>query len=101
MGKIYRRQAALSEMENGLMQPDAETLLGLCYNLDKPIAYFYPFPYKPFPFSENFSENELELLIQVRRLSEDDLKKVIAQVRALGDLDDQMAFDEQKHTNEE
>ncbi len=92
---IYRRQAALSEMENGLMQPDAGTLLLLSYNLNKPITYFYPAPYKPFPHDEKLSEKEVELLIQIKRLSEEDVKRVIAQVKALGDLSEQDDLDGQ------
>lgn len=84
--KIYRRQAALSEMENGLMEPDAETLLYLSYHLNKPIAYFYPAPYKPDIQPGDLSEKENELLIQARRLPEEDLKRIIAQVRALAEL---------------
>ncbi len=84
--KIYRRQAALSEMENGLMQPDAETLLNFSHHLGKPITYFYPAPYKPDLQSEELSEKEKELLIQTRRLSEDDLRRIIAQVKAVVDL---------------
>jgi transcriptional regulator with XRE-family HTH domain len=83
---INRRQAALSVIENGLMQPDAETLLGLSYNLNKSINYFFPAPYKPDPQPGEYSEKEIELIMQTRRLSEDDLKKIIAQVRALADL---------------
>ena len=58
---IYRRQAALSEMENGLMQPDAETLLLLSDRLKKPIVYFYPSPWKPDPLGEDLNEKEKEL----------------------------------------
>ncbi len=40
--RIYRRQAALSDMENGKMEPDASTLLLLSEYLKKPISYFFP-----------------------------------------------------------
>jgi len=40
--KIYRRQAALSEMENGKMEPNTSTLTLLSYHLNKPISYFSP-----------------------------------------------------------
>ncbi len=45
--KIYRRQAALSDIENGKMEPNTSTLVFLSYNLNKPILYFFPEPYKP------------------------------------------------------
>ena len=83
--KIYRRQAALSEIENGLMQPDAETLLALSYHLQKPINYFFPEPYKPDPENETLTEDEKTLIIQSRRLSEDDIPSLIAQVKAMAD----------------
>ncbi len=83
---IYRRQAALSEMENGLMQPDAGTLFILSRILNKPITYFYPEPYKPDPQNEELSESEKELLIQSQRLSDDDLRRIIAQVKAIAEL---------------
>jgi transcriptional regulator with XRE-family HTH domain len=84
--KIYRRQAALSEMENGLMQPDAETLLLLSYHLKKPIDYFYPSPYKPDPQPGELTEKENELIIHARRLNSDDFRKLIVQVIALADI---------------
>lgn len=37
-----------------------------------------------------FSESEMKLLIHERHLSENDLKRVIAQVKALVDFDEQM-----------
>lgn len=83
---IYRRQAALSAIENGLMQPDAETLLLLSHHLQKPIGYFYPQPFKPDISLEDLSEDEKSLIIQTRRLSNDDLKRIIAQAKALVEL---------------
>lgn len=94
--KIYRRQAALSEMENGLMQPDAETLLTLSYYLKKPISYFFPKRYMPEPEEDSLSEEEKSLLMEVRRLDEDDLKRVIAQVRAIAQL-----YDREEENDEE
>lgn len=83
--KIYRRQAALSEIENGLMQPDAETLLLLSHHLHEPIGYFYPQPFKPDISLEDLSADEKNLIFQTRRLSDDDLKRFIAFVKALID----------------
>jgi len=86
---VYRRQAALSEMENGLMQPDAETLLLLSDRLIKPIGYFYPSPWKPDLVGEDLNEKEKELIIQSKRLTKDDLNRIITQIKALADMYDQ------------
>ena len=80
---IYRRQAALSSMENGLMQPDAETLLLLAYNLKKPISYFFPAPFKPDIDINELSEKEKELLFLSRQLLDEDLLRIIAQIKGL------------------
>lgn len=86
--KIYRRQAALSEMENGLMQPDAETLLIMSYYLNKPISYFFPKNLLPEPEADELTETEKSLLMEARLLDEDDLKRIIAQVRAINQMYD-------------
>ena len=83
---IYRRQAALSAMENGKMEPDATTLLLLSYHLKKPIGYFYPDPFKPDKVFENLSDEIKELIIQAKRLDPEDLKRLIAQTRVIADL---------------
>lgn len=83
--KIYRRQAALSDMENGKMEPDASTLLLLGYHLDKPISFFYPEPYKPNQKLDALNEIETELLLYVRKLEKVDVTKLTAQVRALAE----------------
>ena len=83
---IHRRQASLSEMENGKMQPDAETLLFLAITLRKPISYFFPGHYGERIRLEKIDPLEQVLLLQAHRLSDDDLIRTIAQVRALADL---------------
>lgn len=87
--KIYRRQAALSEIENGLMQPDAETLLLLSHHLQKPLEYFYPQPFKPDMNLDDLSEDEKSLIIQTRRLSGEELIRIIAQVKAIAQINHQ------------
>lgn len=86
--KIYRRQASLSDMENGKMQPDAETLLFLALNLNKPISYFYPGPYGERMRLERVRPLEQELLMQAQRLDNEDLRRLIAQARALAELEE-------------
>ena len=83
--KIYLRQATLSDIENGKTEPDAEILLLLSHYLDKPITYFFPDPFKP---DNKLGENDLdelekELLLQARKLDQVDLRKLIAQAKAI------------------
>jgi len=81
---IYRRQAALSDMENGKMEPDASTLLLLSNILKKPMSYWFPSPWKPESFEE-MTEDEHELLMQTRKLEATEIKKIVAQIKALAD----------------
>lgn len=86
-GLIYRRQAALSDMENGKMEPDASTLLALGYYLKKPIQYFFPSDWKPLSIDTNLSEQELEIITLIRDLEKSDIKKFIAQLKAIVNLE--------------
>ncbi|HCC78496.1 MAG: hypothetical protein A2X25_09265 [Chloroflexi bacterium GWB2_49_20] len=86
--KAYFKQSSISKIEAGTRSVAAEEILYLSYALDKPIIYFFP---KEFVYE--LSENELsllekELLIQVRHLSKEDMRRLIAQARALVDLSD-------------
>jgi transcriptional regulator with XRE-family HTH domain len=83
---IHRRQASLSDMENGKMQPDAETLLYLSLTLRKPISHFFPGHYGERIRLEKIDPLEQELLMQAHRLDDDDLIRLITQARALADL---------------
>lgn len=46
--RIYRRQATLSDLENGKSEVGTVTLVLLAAALDKPITYFFP----PFVYQE-------------------------------------------------
>lgn len=81
--RIYRRQAALSEMENGKMEPNASTLVHLSLNLDKPISYFFPDQFTPEKNLGEISDLEKEILILIKKLNNDDKEKILVQVRAL------------------
>ena len=87
--QIYRRQASVSDMENGKMQPDAETLLYLAGVLKKPVSYFFPDPYGEFTRLENLRPLEQELLMQAQSLNDYDLRRLIAQVRAISKMSEQ------------
>jgi transcriptional regulator with XRE-family HTH domain len=84
--RIYRRQAALSDIEHGKMRIDAETLVYLAYALNKPVHYFFPDQLTP-KLDEDLSAMEAELLTQARRLPPEDLHKLIVQAKALADID--------------
>lgn len=83
---IYRRQASLSDMENGKMQPDAETLLYLSIHLSRPISYFYPDDLSRYIEPSEVDPREQELLIHARILGDEDFQKLIAQVQAIANL---------------
>ena len=87
--KIYRRQAALSDMENGKMEPNTSTLVFLSYNLNKPILYFFPEPFKPENNINELSQLEKEILMYAKKLNQSDQIRIIAQLRALAELDNE------------
>ena len=84
--RIYRRQAALSDMENGKMEPYASTLVYLAFNLNKPISYFFPKPYNPEGNRDDLSDTEKEILIYAKLLDTDNQVRILAQVKALSKL---------------
>ena len=76
----------MSDMENGTMQPDAETLLMLSLVLHKPVAYFFPDRYGELMRLEALTSQKEGLLLQAQRLNNTDLRRLIAQAKALADL---------------
>ena len=98
---IYRRQAAVSELENGKMEPTAGTLLLLSYALNKPIHYFFPRQYgivalKP----DDLGDEEQEILLQLRRMlqyssdKEASLEQMLSIVKAMADFEERRAVAE-------
>jgi transcriptional regulator with XRE-family HTH domain len=85
--RIERRQAAVSDMENGRMQPDATTLLLLAEVLEKPVTYFFPPPWGPRVSRGDLTYDEQALLLEFRRLKSDEHRQIaITQLAALADL---------------
>ncbi len=85
--RINRRQAAVSDIENGRMQPDATTLLLLAEVLEKPVTYFFPPPWGPRISRGDLTYDEQALLLEFRRLQSDEHRKIaITQLAALADL---------------
>ncbi len=85
--RAYFRQAAISQIETGKRDVTASEVVYLSYALNKPITYFYPTHLLEIKIEDNeLSILEQELLMQAKRLDPDDLKRLIAQARALADL---------------
>jgi transcriptional regulator with XRE-family HTH domain len=84
---IYKRQATVSDIENGKGEVDTSTLALLAHVLNKPFGYFYPwYLYKEIK-QEDLTPLENELLIHFRNIWDDTLRKlVIDQVRTVGEF---------------
>ncbi len=85
---IYRRQATLSDMENGKVEVSSGTLALLAAALEKPITYFYP----PFLYQElkpeKFTPLQQEILMHFNNIWSDHLRKVaIDLVRVIASFD--------------
>ncbi len=86
--RIKRRQAAISAMENGTMQPDATTLVVMAEALQKPITFFFPPPWGPRVARGDLSYDEQALLLEFRRLESDEYRKIaVALLAALANLE--------------
>lgn len=83
--RIPRRQASLSDIENGRMDIDAGTLVRLADILQKPITSLFPPWIIKMLQPEEVTPAEEELLILARELSPDQLALVLTQVRALAE----------------
>ena len=85
--RIERRQATISDMERGHMQPDVTTLVVLAEVLEKPLSYFFPPPWGQRVARGDLSYDEQALLLEFRRLQSDEYRKIaINQLAALADL---------------
>jgi transcriptional regulator with XRE-family HTH domain len=84
--KAYRRQATISDIENGKREATASEVVYLSFALGKPIGYFFPIFSKFNDDASKLTEQEQELLLHTRKLTNDDLRKIIAQVKALTEL---------------
>jgi transcriptional regulator with XRE-family HTH domain len=84
--RAYFRQASISDIEAGKRSVSASQVTYLSIALNKPILYFYPLELLGINKEKELSMLEQELIMQVRRLSQDDLKKLIAQTRAVAEM---------------
>jgi transcriptional regulator with XRE-family HTH domain len=84
--KAHMRQATVSDIENGKREATSSDIVMLSGALEKPIGYFYPIFSKYDDDASKLTELEQELLIQARKLSGEDLRKIITQVKALAEM---------------
>lgn len=98
----YLKQNSISRIENGTRSISTEELLYLSYTLNKPISYFFPEDFRTKLDETKLSESEKEMLTEIRQLSQSDLRKLIAQARALVELssDDEEPRKSAKHQEE-
>jgi transcriptional regulator with XRE-family HTH domain len=88
---IYKRRASISEIENGKMMMDMETLFMLCIALKKPMRYFVPEKYQHYLTKEKLSVREEQLLLEFRRIRDDKQEQLaIKQIQAIADVEDAM-----------
>jgi transcriptional regulator with XRE-family HTH domain len=80
--RVYRRQAAISQIENGIMRLDVETLVYLAGVLKKPIRYFFPDTLL-FPVEGELCNWEREYLDNIRKLTPTDRRRVAEYVDLL------------------
>lgn len=85
--RIYVRQASISEIENGKREVSSSEIVYLSFALNKPVLYFFPNEYIRDRPSDELSPVIQELIIQAERLSNDDLKKIITQTKALAEME--------------
>lgn len=85
--RIGRRQASISDIENGKIEVNAVTLTILALELQKPIGYFFPDWLMKRLQPEDVKPAEAELLSLALQLSDEDLQRITIQVRALVNRD--------------
>ncbi len=91
---VYRRQAAISEMENGKMEVDAFTLMLMAAALEKPLTYFFPRPWVRHVPQEDLSPFEQELIMEFRLLPEVEQRMIVEEVKLKRKLAAQIAREE-------
>ena len=84
--KAYFNQAAISLIEQGKRSVSAEEIIYLSIALNKPILYFFSNILNQRNEEVELTVLEEELLIQARKLDPDNLKRIIAQIRAIINL---------------
>jgi transcriptional regulator with XRE-family HTH domain len=84
--RILTRQATVSDWENGKVEVSSNDLIYLSHALGKPITYFFPeWSLNKLNF-ETMSLDIQNLLLYAQKLSKEDLRKLLVQVKALAEL---------------
>jgi len=87
--RAYIPQSTLSKMENGKAEPSASEIVYLSNALSKPITFFFPNQIVRHLKIEEVEDELLnELLLLGRKLDDDELKMIIAQIRAIIELEE-------------
>ncbi len=85
---IFKRRPSISEMENGRMYPDIQSLLLMSRYLKKPLSYFIPSFIRVFKAEEALTPEEEELLLHFRRIRQRDQQRLaINQMRVLSEFE--------------
>mgnify|MGYP001048371259 CR=1 FL=1 len=87
--RAYIPQSTLSKMENGKIEPSASELVYLSNALDKPLLHFFPNQIiRNLELDVDTNNNLIEELILLSgKLEENELRKIIAQIRAIIELE--------------
>lgn len=83
---VYINQAAVSLIEKGKRSVSAEEIFYISIALNKPISYFFSMGFLHQIDENKLSVIEQELLINARCLTQSDLKKIIAQIKAINSM---------------
>jgi transcriptional regulator with XRE-family HTH domain len=87
---VYRRRETISVIENGKSEVGTSLLALIAHATKKPLSFFYPQFIKVDIVEENLADDELELLMQFRRIWNEEKSKIaINQIKALADLDEE------------
>ena len=84
--RAYFNQASISQIETGKRSVTAEEIVYLSIALNKPISYFFSGVQTLQINSCDLTILEEELLFEARKLEINDLRRIIAQIRSLIDL---------------
>ncbi len=85
---VHMRRPSLTLMENGRMLPDIVTLLLIAGYLQQPLTALLPEPVQDAQMQEDATLEELQLLLQFRRIRSKTFQQlVIQQVRAVANYE--------------
>ena len=90
---LHKKQTSISEIERGKIEITASTLLRLAIGLEKPVSYFFPKWIHSRVQPEKISALQAELLSFAKKLNDEDLQKIIIQVRALALQDEKQYYE--------